>query len=265
MINKPLEGIQFADIDRLVREKRPEGKTLDYKRDTYGGSDNDKKELLKDVSSFANTQGGDIMVGIDENNGVPIAMPGIAICDLEREKLRLEGIIRDGLEPRVELAIHSVATPSSTFILVIRVKESSLFPHRVVFHGKFGEFWARTSAGKYSMDTDELRRAFTLSESIYQQIQAFRRDRVSQVMTGAGPVPLSDGGKFILHLVPVASFRSRQLFDVAAMPLLPNWFPPIGQSGYDSRLNFDGVVSYRGAGQTLAFGLSYPVFSQRVR
>jgi hypothetical protein len=42
----------------------------------------------------------------------------------------------------------------------------------------------------------------------------------------------------------VASFRSRQLFDVATMPDLATRFPPIGASGWDHRLNLDGHVSY---------------------
>ena len=75
MIDKPLSQITFADIERVVAEKWPEGKTLDYKRDPYGNKDDDKKELLKDVSSFANTQGGDILIGVDEDKGVPTGIP----------------------------------------------------------------------------------------------------------------------------------------------------------------------------------------------
>ena len=98
------------------------------------------------------------------------------------------------------------------------------------------------------MDTDELRRAFTLSESIYEQIRAFRRDRVGQLMRDETPVPLMAGGKLVLHLVPVASFRSRQLFDVATMPQLTTQFPPMATAGWSSRLNLDGHVSYNSAG-----------------
>lgn len=246
MIDKPLEMITFADIDGFVQEKWPEGKTVDYKRDTYGGKDEDKKELLKDVSSFANTHGGDILIGVDEDKGVPTGIPGVTVPDIDKEKLRLEGIIRQGLEPRVEFGLHHASTPLATSVLVIRVKESLLFPHRVVFQGKPGEFWARSSAGKFSMDTDELRRAFTLSDSIYEQIRAFRHNRVTQVTTGETPMPLMPGGKVILHLIPVSSFRSRQVFDVAAMPQLPTQFPPMAASGWDHRLNLDGHVSYGG-------------------
>jgi hypothetical protein len=244
MIDKPLEKITFADIDRFVQQKWPEGKTVDYKRDLYGGKDDDKKELLKDVSSFANTLGGDIIIGVDEDKGVPIGIPGVAVPDTDKEKLRLEGIIRQGLEPRIEFGVHPVAMPTGTSVIVIRVKESLLFPHRVVFQGKFGEFWARSSAGKFSMDTDELRRAFTLSDSVYGQMKAFRQSRVAKLSTDETPVPLAEGGKLVLHFLPVSAFRSRQVFDVTD-PQLPVKFPPItDNSGWDSRINLDGVVSF---------------------
>lgn len=73
MIDKPLDQIEYSDIDSFVQAQWPEGKTVEYKRDTYGSSDADKKELLKDVSSLANTQGGDIYIGIDEDKGIPVS------------------------------------------------------------------------------------------------------------------------------------------------------------------------------------------------
>jgi predicted HTH transcriptional regulator len=35
-----------------------------------GGSDRDRKEFLADVSAFANPSGGDIVIGIEEDEGV---------------------------------------------------------------------------------------------------------------------------------------------------------------------------------------------------
>jgi predicted HTH transcriptional regulator len=46
----------------------PEGVLVDYKRSTYGRSDNDIMESLKDVSSFANTSGGHLIIGVDEKD-----------------------------------------------------------------------------------------------------------------------------------------------------------------------------------------------------
>jgi predicted HTH transcriptional regulator len=152
MIDKPLTQLTYSDIERFVGEKWSERTTIDYKRETYGSRDDDKKELLKDISSFANTQGGDILIGINEENGLPTGIPGVDVADIESEKLRLEETIRRGLQPRVDINVQHVVTPTSTYVIVIRTQQSLLFPHRVVYHGKFGEFWARSSAGKYSMD-----------------------------------------------------------------------------------------------------------------
>ena len=50
MLDKPLDQIAYTDLDQFVKEQWPEGKTVDYKRDSYGNKDDDKKELLKDLS-----------------------------------------------------------------------------------------------------------------------------------------------------------------------------------------------------------------------
>lgn len=246
MLNKQLDQIGFADIDAFVQESWPEGKTVEYKRDTYGTSDANKKELLKDVSSFANTLGGDIYIGINEDKGVPSSIPGISIPNVDSEKLRLEGIIRNGIEPRIDFSVHAVETPASTTVLILRINESLLAPHRVVFGGSFGEFWARSSAGKFSMDTDELRRAFTLSDSVYEQIRSFRQDRVMKVLRDDTPVPMLAGAKLILHLIPVSSFRSRQRFDVTSSHDFATKFTPIVAQNWDYRVNLDGHVNYAG-------------------
>lgn len=253
MIEKPLDQVQYSDLDTFVKAGWPEGKTVEYKRDTYGSADADKKELLKDVSSFANTQGGDIFIGVDEDKGIPISVPGITVANVDSEKLRLEEIIRNGLEPRIDFSIHAVSTPASTTVLILRINESLLAPHRVVFRGQFGEFWARSTAGKFSMDTDELRRAFTLTDSVFQQIREFRQNRVMQILRQETPIPLMDGGKLVLHLIPVSSFRSRQRFDVAKMHDLSTKFPPIAASGWDGRINLDGHVSYAGRDEGKGF------------
>ena len=240
-----LYDITFKEIERFVIDRHPEGKSVDYKRDTYGSKDEDRKELLKDVSSFANTIGGDILIGIDEDKGEPTEIVGFETPNIDREKLRLEEIIRKGLEPRIDFGIHSIAAPEGRHVLVIRVKESLLAPHRVVFHGKPGEFWARSSAGKYSMDTEELRRAFTLSDSIYQQIREFREHRTLLVQKDEMPLPMVAGPRMILHLIPTASFRSRLKIDIANSKDLYQRFPTIGRSN-GHRLNLDGYLTYGG-------------------
>ena len=169
----------------------------------------------------------------------------MAVANVDAEKLRLDETIRRGIEPRIDFAIHTVEIGSGRIVFIIRVRESWILPHRVVYQGKFGEFWARNSAGKYSMDTTELRRAFNLSESIYEKVRSFRRERVDQILQGNGPLLLKEGPKLILHLIPLESFRSRSSLNFDHVEWYTTNFPPIGNRqtvGWGPRLNFDGLL-----------------------
>ena len=64
MILKPLEQIAADHLPALITNAVSEGRTIDYKRELPGNSDGDKKEFLADVSSFANTSGGDLVFGM---------------------------------------------------------------------------------------------------------------------------------------------------------------------------------------------------------
>ena len=59
------------DIISLIKNKAEESINLDFKSsDSLGSEPSKKKELSKDVSSFANSDGGIIIYGIEENNHV---------------------------------------------------------------------------------------------------------------------------------------------------------------------------------------------------
>jgi predicted HTH transcriptional regulator len=61
-----------ADILLLIKEKVQESLTLDYKKsDALGKADRKKIELSKDVSAFANSAGGVILYGMEEDQHYP--------------------------------------------------------------------------------------------------------------------------------------------------------------------------------------------------
>src|SRR6266511_6012753 len=99
--NKPISSITEGDLLDLIVNQVSEGKMIDYKLTLPGNSDDDKKELLADVSSFANTAGGHLIFGMDEDQGIASKLIGINRLDSDKEKLRLENIIRDGVAPRI--------------------------------------------------------------------------------------------------------------------------------------------------------------------
>ena len=67
------------------RDAVPEGKAIGYKREIPGKGASDVVTLLVTVSSFANTEGGDLHLGVKANKGVPTELLGIEINNLDRE------------------------------------------------------------------------------------------------------------------------------------------------------------------------------------
>jgi predicted HTH transcriptional regulator len=187
VVQRSLHQIHETDLQALIDNGVPEKKTIEYKSALPGRTDQDKKEFLADVSSFANTSGGDLIFGMEEDSGKPTKLVGIATNDLGIEKERLENLIRAGLDPRIRYDLAEViCAPGS--IVIVRIEQSWVRPHRVILGGH-DKFYGRNSTGKYPLDVGELRAAFTASESLYERIRAFRTDRIIAVSNEDTPVP----------------------------------------------------------------------------
>lgn len=247
MINRRIEDITEVDLQSLIDNKVLEGKTIDYKKELPNNSDSSKKEFLADVTSFANTSGGDLIFGIEQDNqtGEPKSPTGIATENIDREKTRLDDIIRSGVDPRISsIAIKPIPLSDSRYAILIRIPKSWISPHRVIFGGH-AKFYARNSSGKYEMDVDELRVTFTLLDTIAEKIRNFRADRVAKIQADETPVPLYQNPKIVLHLIPINAFNSLQKYDIN--PVYDNRhdkLPLIYRSISNGRFNLDGLVTY---------------------
>ena len=73
LTNKNFDSLTTGDLDDLIRVGMQEGILLEYKSALYGNGDSDVKEYLKDISSFANTSGGHLVIGLQETGGAPVA------------------------------------------------------------------------------------------------------------------------------------------------------------------------------------------------
>jgi hypothetical protein len=241
----PLDLNQIAerDLQSLVDNGVAEGILFDYKRDLYGTSDPEKREFLKDVSSFANTAGGHIIIGMAENAGVPTGVVGV-LDDLDQEKQRLESLLRDRMEPRiVGIRMQPVALGNGRYALVIRVPKSWNQPHAVV-HNQSRLIFARNSAGAHMASVDEMRSMFLAGATLLDRAREFHRERIQEVHAGDGPGPLpfrGEGGRILLHVVPFSAFGSEGALDLGLMQ--SEYLPPIGCSGYNQGYNADGYYT----------------------
>ncbi|MBW4421210.1 MAG: ATP-binding protein [Myxacorys californica WJT36-NPBG1] len=251
MISRPFDSIGKDDIESLISNNIPESRTLEYKEALPGNADDDKREFLADVSSFANASGGTLIYGVREQRdgsgkttGFPESIVGLGNINIDAEKLRLESILQAGISRRIiGLQIKAIDGFSSGEVLLIQVPPSWNSPHMVTFKN-WSRFFSRNSAGKYQLDVDELRNAFIASESLGEQIRQFRVDRVAKLIEGEGPTKLLPGAKFMLHLIPVATFGSSEQVDVRAVFRANNLYSPGEVTRRDRRFNLDGVLSF---------------------
>jgi hypothetical protein len=243
MIPRPLNDIAEADLTALIGNGVAEGRTIDYKRTLPGNSDTDKKEFLADTPSFANTGGGDLVFGMDEAGGLPTRVVGVQAADLDLEIRRLDSILAAGLSPRIRYGMRTVTTAAGERVLVIRVERSWAGPHRVVFQ-QHDKFYGRNSAGKYPLDVNELRAAFTLSSTATERNRAFRTDRIIALSNNQTPLPFMVSPKVVFHCIPLEAFAGTAQYDVR--PLYDNPVPlsPMGTTVWDRRLNLDGVLAF---------------------
>jgi hypothetical protein len=184
-----------------------------------------------------------LIYGIAEEKGIPKALDGLDVEDFDKEKLRLENLIRDGIEPRIpSLTIGQIPLSSSNLAIVIRISKSWIGPHRVRYQGH-DKFYSRNSAGKYQLDVAELRIAFNLSETVAERIRNFRRDRISNIVANETPVLLPDIAKIVLHLIPINAFSSAQSLDIDKIASHPEQLHPISSyGGWNCRYNLDGFL-----------------------
>ena len=127
MITQRIDQLKYADIERLVLEERePEGRMLDYKRQLPGGTSDDVKELLADVTSFANASGGHLVFGVStrkengKNTAIPDAILGVGDINLEQETLRLENLLTSSIQPRiVGLRVRAIPEAGKPTVVVI--------------------------------------------------------------------------------------------------------------------------------------------------
>lgn len=249
MITKNFNLIGVEDIKTLIDNQVLEGKTLEYKSILLEDADKEKIEFLADVSSFANTEGGDLIFGIFEDKEKKELKSdfGINIEDSDVTIQRLENIIRDGISPRVSVDIRNIVVADNKSVLIIRVKPSLDSPHRVIFKNS-NRFFKRNSNGKYEMDVFELKNAFGSSSSIVENIINFRKNRIFDIKSNNGPIMLENNENFVtLHIIPLVGMlekyklTSKQLADLKEDR---SSFNPLYARAWNSKINLRGVCVY---------------------
>ena len=179
LLHKSLDQITEADLRILLSTPVYENSVLDYKEQLPGDSSSEKKEFLYDITSFANSGGGELLYGISEeridgkNTGKPSAMPGVNIENIDELIRKYENLIRTSVQPRIfGLQMKAIPLSNGNHVLLIRIPKSLNAPHMVTLEGN-QRFYTRNSAGKHPMDITEIRSTILANSLLSERIRNF--------------------------------------------------------------------------------------------
>lgn len=240
MIDKPLDQIGVADLEALVTYGRSEGRSLDFKLIFPGAGEKAVKDFLADVSAFANTDGGDIVIGVREDgNGVAAEIVGISAATLDTDLLRIEDQLRNCIDPRIpQFRVQTITLASGAAVLVMRVGASTVAPHRVTYN-KSSRFYGRNSRGNYEMGTGELRQAFAASDEMPRKIRDLHHRAVEATTGKDMPCRLAEVPAAVLTVAPMSVLREARDIRVTRETAV---LPPRVSGGIDMVIGLDGLV-----------------------
>ena len=251
MLPSKLGDVTILELQQLVADAVRESKVIEYKKGFYvlrhpdiDERKNQHEELLKDVSCLANTIGGDLIIGIEARDGVAVDVCGFEHTNPDGLMLQITELLQQHLEPRLSVSMLPVQLSPGRIVLVVRVPQSTIGPHRVVYQRQPGQFWARSDANAYRMDTSELRRAFASSKSLADTIAQFRSERLAAITNGATALPVEKGPKVVCHIVPLESFSGTVDYPMQAMEAQFRNLPPLRRArGWSPVCMEDGFLT----------------------
>lgn len=138
VLGAPVDELGASDIEVLAGNRVREAFDLDFKGTLYGNSDKERRDLCGDVAALANTSGGVIIVGVEEDEqAVAAATPGVELGDSERN--RMLQTLASGVAPLPALDVISVpsADDPARGWFVLAVPRSTRAPHAVLVNEGF--------------------------------------------------------------------------------------------------------------------------------
>lgn len=248
MIPKALPEILATDIEALIQVQRMEDQWLDYKLELPSKSEKDIHSLLSDVTALANSMGGDLIYGIDEQRdddnhptGIPKTAVGLDIKNLDLERTRLQQTIHSRLDPAPRISFRFIDGFKKGPVLVLRVDRALNGPLMIRTSSRF---YVRRHTQNVPLErVSDIRDLILGAGSIAQRVREFRADRLAMLTRGESPIPLPDEPLLLVHAIPASAALQSLTFNVNDLAKASHHLIPRG-GNIASRPNLDGHFSY---------------------
>jgi len=193
-------------LESLIINRIEENIHLDYKEKIGNNA-----EIAKDISSFANSNGGNIIYGIREVNNKPTEIIPINQPNL-REKFDL--IARNGIDPSLDMRIYPIDvkvddTEGQVFLIYVPKRYPIL--HQAI---KRGKYYKRTEFTSSPMSNFEIETAFKLVYNFEERINSIYQKRINELNNGEYHINIPNQTKIIIHLISIDTLISSKSFDL---------------------------------------------------
>lgn len=249
MLSTRLCDIDAALLDQACAENWPESQTLEFKRQLPAKDDSGRVEILKDVTAFANAEGGDLVFGIAEVDAKASQIQYISGKSepIDATRRRLGQILEASVEPRINgIEFQPILRPAGDYVLIIRVPDSFQKPHRYRVDAAATRWVIRQDTHIVDLTYNQIRNAFDRGATLAERARRLREERLSQILIGRVGVPMPTGPRCVVHLTPIAAMAGSATADVARLYNDYQHFMFRDWGGATRDLNLDGLLVHPG-------------------
>ncbi|HOL87261.1 MAG TPA: putative DNA binding domain-containing protein [Defluviitoga tunisiensis] len=138
-------------IELLELINKEESYHLEFKLE-----DENNEDFAKTIVCFANTDGGKILIGVDDNGNI------IGVEEVDKVMFRLDDIAMNRCAPPVSIIQESVIVDDKK-VVIVHIDKGSQRPYRT----KSGQYYVRASNRCRQASREELLRIFQTNQSLY--------------------------------------------------------------------------------------------------
>lgn len=148
--------LPLPPLNDILEGRLGEGPTLDFKRELAGEGKSSKLDIVDDVVSFLNAEGGNILIGIAEHkSSLPTLAPMTG--DFDKEAMRLQDILVDNIRERPnELVVEPIQVEGG-FLLCVRIGRNTKKPYCNAASGRYLQRRGRKNEPLFPGDVAALR------------------------------------------------------------------------------------------------------------
>lgn len=213
IFQKSLNQIEISDINELINNRVAENIRLEYKKTLDLKNSYQKKEFLKDITGFANSEGGLIIYGVEENkDSSPKIITGINIQNPDEFERKITEIIHTNVEPTPFSWKNRLISlqKNDLYVFIISIPPNSGFPFQR--KQQSSDFFLRHSKSIEPMSYNELKNKFLYPVTIIDKLIE-RTTKRSQILFKNLTSYPNNAPYVAFQIIPINDFRNHFKLD----------------------------------------------------